>query len=253
MLLKISLGLTILVSLATLYFSHFNVAEKINTVTTERDTALTNEQQARDAESKAKKEATQTRNELEAASKELEDTKTQLGAASTRLQDQEKRANKFAEDLTRTTEERNEAQRELAQWRALGLTPDVIRAQNENLQRVTRERDAFTEENKILARNVNQLQAELSRYTGDREPEVKLPAGLKGQVVAVDPNWDFVVLNIGSDQGVLERGRLLVNRNGQLIAKVQITKVSANRSIANLLPEYRQTGVEVKEGDQVLY
>ena len=65
------------------------------------------------------------------------------------------------------------------------------------------------------------------------------------------PKYDFVVLDIGGNQGVLERGVMLVNRGGKLVAKVRIASVTPERSIANILPEWRQS--EVIEGDQVLY
>jgi cell shape-determining protein MreC len=78
-----------------------------------------------------------------------------------------------------------------------------------------------------------------------------LPAGTKGEIVAVDPKFDFVVLNIGANQGVLPNAKLLVNRNGKLIAKVKITSVEPTRSIANVLSDWKQD--ELSEGDQVFY
>jgi hypothetical protein len=44
---------------------------------------------------------------------------------------------------------------------------------------------------------------------------------------------------------------MLVNRDGRLVAKVQITRVEANRAIANIMPEWKQD--DVLEGDQVVY
>jgi cell shape-determining protein MreC len=72
-----------------------------------------------------------------------------------------------------------------------------------------------------------------------------------GKVLVVDPKYDFVVLNVGGNQGVVENGRLLVNRDGKLVAKLRVTKVEPNRSIANIVPDWKQS--EVMEGDQVVY
>jgi chromosome segregation ATPase len=251
MLLKISLGLAILVGLGTIYLTHFQVAPKIATITQERDEA----QKAREAaDAKAReqeKNAKNAKTALDATKKELNDTQGALKTESGKRTEQEKRANKLAEELSKTTEERNEAQRDLAAWKALGLPIDAIRSQKEDFKRALDQRDAFAEENKIFARENKQLKAELRRYTGDQEVEPKLPAGLKGKVVAVDPKYDFVILDIGGNQGVVENGRLLVNRNGRLVAKVKVTSVQPNRSVANILPEWKQD--EVMEGDQVLY
>jgi acyl-CoA thioesterase len=59
-----------------------------------------------------------------------------------------------------------------------------------------------------------------------------------------------VIINVGQDQGVLEHGELLVNRNGKLVAKVRVRSVQKDRSIANVMPGW-QLG-EVMEGDQVI-
>jgi len=68
-------------------------------------------------------------------------------------------------------------------------------------------------------------------------------------VVVVDPKWDFVVLNIGTDQSVLEHGEMLVSRNGKLVAKVIVRTVDKDRCIANIMPGWRLG--DVFEGDLV--
>jgi hypothetical protein len=73
---------------------------------------------------------------------------------------------------------------------------------------------------------------------------------LKGQVLVADPKWEFVVLNIGEDDGVLTDGELLVNRNGRLVAKVRVQSVQKDRSIANLVNGWKLS--DVIEGDLVI-
>ena len=74
-------------------------------------------------------------------------------------------------------------------------------------------------------------------------------ADLKGKIVAVDPKWDFVVLNIGGDQGVLQDGEMLVSRDGKLVAKVIVRSVQKDRCIANVVPGWKLG--DVIEGDEV--
>jgi len=71
-----------------------------------------------------------------------------------------------------------------------------------------------------------------------------------GKIMVADPKWNFVVLNVGENQGVLEDGELLVNRDGRLVAKVKIQSVQKDRSIANVLPGWSMG--EIFEGDQVI-
>jgi len=109
----------------------------------------------------------------------------------------------------------------------------------------------LADEKSILQRNVASLKNKLSKYE-DENRVVAMP-GLKGSVVAVDPKWEFVVLNVGSQQGALEGGLLMVRRGDKLVGKVKIVSVEANRSVANVLPAWKQGDVAVATGDLVLY
>ena len=71
----------------------------------------------------------------------------------------------------------------------------------------------------------------------------------KGKVVVVDPKWDFVVLDIGANKGVLEDGEMLVSRDGRLVAKVIIRNVEKDRCIANIISGWKLG--EIMEGDVV--
>lgn len=249
MLLRISLVIAIVAGLATLYFTHFKVSERITTLTSDVETAQNARQSAEEQQRKAERERRQAREELEKINKELADKNVVLEATATRLAEQERRANQLSEDLTRVTGERNEAQTELAVWRQLEVTPDQVRTAKQDLVRSNEERDRFAEENKILARRNDELMVRLSRYEG-AEIEPKMPP-VVGRILAVDPKYDFVVLNVGGNQGVVPDGKLLVNRDGKLVAKIRVTKVEPDRSIANIMPDWKQA--EVMEGDQVVY
>lgn len=76
-----------------------------------------------------------------------------------------------------------------------------------------------------------------------------LPEGLSGKITAVDPKWDFVVLNIGAKAGVQNGGEMTVSRAGKLIGRVKITKVEANHSIGNMLKAWKKG--DALEGDAV--
>ncbi len=250
MLLKISLALAILVGLATLYFT-MPVKEKIDTLTSTLAATESAKAEAEAAQAKATDEAKKSKAALEATSKELGAVTNMLAAVSTRLTEQEKRANKASTELLAVTEERNEARQELNKWTILGLPPERIREELETKRKLETERTALTAELKTFSRNNTELQARLDRYEGDMEKEVPLPAGTKGKIVAVDPKYDFVVLDIGGNQGILQNAKMLVNRDGKLVAKVKITHVEPNRAIANIMPEWKQD--DVIEGDQVVY
>jgi cell shape-determining protein MreC len=139
----------------------------------------------------------------------------------------------------------------VAAYQGTGMDPQQVRTLRAQLLEVADARDTFAEEAKMLSQRAEDLARRLARYEGPQEPQVELPVGLVGRVVAVDPRYDFVVLDIGAEDGVKEDGQMLVNRNGQLVARVQVTRVEQNRSIANVLPQWKQD--DVMEGDVVFY
>lgn len=250
MLLRISLIIAVIAGLAAGALSHFKVAPKINDLVTQNGQLQQERDTAQAGERAAKKDAREAKNRLDEATKEIASLTNELSVVSAKAVQQEQRANKASQALENTTRERNEAQQELAQWRATGLSPDQIQKTVETLKNITKERDVYLSENNLLLRNNSKLQSKLALLV-DPTYEVPLPPGLKGKVIAVDPKWDFVVLDIGSQQRVLEGGEMLINRDGKLIAKVRITSVEPNRSIANIMPDWKLG--EVKEGDLALH
>ena len=251
MLLKISLGLAILLGLATIFFTHTQLGGKIDDLTTELGTTKTSLDQSQANEAKLRTETKTLRAQVEETTRVLGETTNALAQAQAKVDEQQTRADRAAAELNTVTAERNTAQQELSQWRLFEMTPEQIRNSLSRLRQVERERDVFVTENKALIRNKQDLERRLNRYEGHLEKEVELPAGTKGNIVAVDPKYDFVILDIGREQGVLEDAKMLVNRDGKLIGKVKITSVEPNRAIANVLPEWKQD--EIMEGDQVLF
>ena len=109
--------------------------------------------------------------------------------------------------------------------------------------------EALNEEKVVLQHTITRLKTRLAIYE-DPDKNITMRADLKGKILVVDPKWDFVVLDIGEDQGIKEDGELLVNRDGKLVAKVKVTSVQKNRCIANVLPGWKLG--ELLEGDQVI-
>lgn len=253
MLLKISLGLAILAGLATLYVSHFQVGGKIADLNASLTSTQAELQTSRDENSNLRADNRKIAASLEERTRELGEATNMLATARATVEEQRARADRAVNDLNTVTAQRNEAQQELSQWRLFEMTPEQIRNNLSRLRMVERERDAFTQENLALTRKVDSLQRRLDRYEprGSREPE--LPAGTKGTVVAVDPKYDFVILDIGGNQQLVEGATMLVNRDGRLVGRVRITAVQPDRAIANVMPEWKQSEEdEIMEGDQVI-
>ncbi len=142
------------------------------------------------------------------------------------------------------------AQAELAAYKATGLSPQQAANANKEIKRLQTTVASMDTENKILAQKLKKTENELAIYTKTNWHGPDLPASLTGKVLVADPKWNFVVLNVGEDKGVLKYGELLVNRNGRLVAKVRVSSVEKDRSVANVIPGW-QLG-ELMEGDLVI-
>jgi len=249
MLIRISLIVAIIAGLAVAGLNFAKVTTQIHSLVDDRD------------HEKKVKEDTQnwlraTNKVLVATQKDLSSTKEQLATttkerddAVAQADDLTKKNTTLTDNLKKTTQERDAARDTLAAWNNLGIPIDKIKATLASLKQVTEAREALATENKVLNSRINDLTAELADLKFDQEPV--MPAGLRGKVLVADPKYNFVVLDIGSDQKVVTAGRFLVSRNGKLIAKLKVSSVQPNRSIANVMPGWNLS--EVIEGDQVFY
>ena len=248
MLIRISLIVAIAAGLIAGALNIVKVRDKITTLITQRDDFHTQRDQVQAQLNTTKKDLAKTKDDLTQTQQELTDTKTQRDKAVAEAKTQTTRADGLADKLTKTTQERDDAQAKLAAYQATGLTADQVGSLNKSLNSTRNELEAVKEENGVLQRTVNRLQAQINELIGTNYV-VTLRADLRGKIVAVDPKWDFVVLNIGGDEGVLNDGEMLVSRDGKLVAKVIVRSVQKDRSIANVVPGW-QLG-DIIEGDEV--
>jgi len=248
MLLRISLIVAIIAALAAGALSYVAVTDKIPTLTTQRDQEqkLRKDTQATLAQTKI--ELGKTKSDLAQTKQELSDTKSERDKALVKVEQLQKQSDQLTDKLAKTTRERDDAQNELAAFKATGLTPDQVVKLNKLLKDANVEIAAINQEKAVLIKKVDKLQAQVDYLIGTNS-YVMLRADLHGQILVVDPKWDFVVLNVGENQGILPSGELLVSRSGKLIAKVVVSTVQKDRCIANVVPGWKLS--DPLEGDDV--
>lgn len=249
--LRIALILALLTAAGALVVTQFVTKPKVVELDENLKTTTENLNQTTTAKNKAESEAKAAKAAAEATAKELASTKTERDTAQEEAAKQTARADKLNNDLTTVTKARNEAQQELAQWQALNIKPDQVRVLQADLKKTTEQRDELEVLKKGVEKMLARTEAELRKYKGD-DTVVEMP-GLKGTVVATDSQWNFVVLDVGENGGAKPGGIVMVRRGDKLVGKAKIMTVEANRSIANLLPGWKQGDVAVAAGDVVLY
>jgi len=249
MLIRISLIAAIVLGLAATGLNFSKVKEKITTLQGHLKEETEAHQKFEGQYNRTKSELDKTNVILKATQETLKATEEERNKAVADAATQTKRADKLNEDLTKTRKERDDAQAEVAAYHAAGMTPQQVAAATKEIKKLQDNVAAMNTENKLVSQKLKKTENELAIY---KTPDfhVPLPSALNGKVVVSDPKWNFVVLNVGEEQGVLQYGELLVNRNGRLVAKVKVSSVEKNRCVANILPGW-QLG-EVMEGDVVI-
>jgi hypothetical protein len=249
MLMRISLIIAILAALGAGTLNVLQVRQKINTLITQRDDYHSKLTDTQGKLAKTQRDLDTTKSTLQQTQQQLADSRAAQKKAEDTAAAQVKRADDLNAQLTKVTQDRDAAQAELAAYKATGKSPQEVLQLVALIKQDQDTISAINDEKKVLTRKLLSVQNQLNELIGTNYV-VKLPADLKGQVVVVDPKWDFVVLNIGDDQGVLQDGEMLVSRDGKLVAKVIVRTVEKDRCIANIMPGWKLG--EVYEGDQVI-
>ncbi len=251
MLIRISLIVAILGGLAVAGIDFFVLKDSITKTIADRDSFHQNWQTELGEHHKFEKLAKDTQSKLDKTTQQLAATKQERDNAVAAKDVAEKALTGVKDNLKRTQEDLDAAKDKLAAWDALGIPITQAREILNSLKKVQEEEAALQSEKEIIYAKCQKLQSKLDEILSpNHEPD--MPEGLRGKVLAVDPRYDFVVLNIGDKDGAVMNGRLLVNRNGKLVAKLKITEdVQANRCIANVEPGWKLS--DVMEGDEVFY
>lgn len=75
--------------------------------------------------------------------------------------------------------------------------------------------------------------------------------GLQGRVVSVNPEWRFVVIDLGWD--VINIGDVVsIFRNDHFLGKARVERVQEEVSAASMLPEFVETEVQVNDVVRIL-
>jgi DNA-binding transcriptional MerR regulator len=171
-----------------------------------------------------------------------------LAEANNTIKTREARIDQLTADLTK-------AKQDLAAWEALGIPVNKIKEMIASLEAEKLKNEVLTDEKKMLSRRIASLEAQLAELLGkqtfDDEEGVPMSPNLQAKVVAVDPKWDIVVLDVGKNQDAREGGNMIIYRDGKLLAKVKIRTVSENNSVATIMKGWKI--VDVEEGDLALH
>lgn len=249
MLIRISLIFALILGLAVVGLNFTLVKDKITTLISERDSEKSQKETAQHELATTKTTLNKTQAKLKDTEATLASTQKERDDAVATADAATKKATDLNERLAKTTDDLNTAKARVAQYENTGFKPEQLVTIGKQIKGLQDQLEALNLEKKVLLRSNKRLNDKLAELT---QPDfhVELPVNLKGKVLVADPKWDFVVLDIGDEQGAAVHGELLVSRDGKLVAKLRIETVEKGRSIANVLPGWKLA--EVMEGDAVI-
>jgi len=200
------------------------------------------------AESKAKKavdDLAVAQTALETARKDAEENKKTAEARAGELK-------KTQEELAKTASDARAAQLKLEQLNKVlppGVDPSKI---IEEMKKVQTDLETLNQEKSILSTKLAELESENSSMKKRLQNRVQgeIPKDLVGHVMAVNAEWNFVVLDVGENDGVVANKSMLIYRDGALVGRVKITSVEPSISIGDILPKW--TNGELREGDSAI-
>lgn len=185
---------------------------------------------------------------VNAAEKALNDAKAQISD----MEEQVKTAQDQLAELQGDVQAKDTriAELEAAQTGAVAQTTDSVDAT---------EFEARISEQETL---IEKLQGDLAsarttiedlRTREQQRSQQVMRQGLTGRVLAVNQGWNFVVLNLGDRNGVVNNAEMLVKRGDQMIGKIRITSVEPASSIADIVVNSVPRGLTIQPGDSVIY
>ncbi|MCC7519207.1 MAG: hypothetical protein IT578_08490 [Verrucomicrobiae bacterium] len=219
-----------------------NLEKQIADTNTAQQKAVAEEQAKQAALAKIQSQTKEIAEVKEAADK----TRNDITALQTKSSETEQKLHAVQQDLGAKQAEIEKYTKALPE----GMTIDQVK---DKLQEFKTQFATLDQEKTILKDQLEKLDTEKKKFEDQlkRRAEGKMPPGLTGHVMAVNPDWNFVILDIGADDGVVENASMIVYRDGKLAGKIKITAVEPSIAIADILPEFQQ--VPLQEGDAATF
>lgn len=98
---------------------------------------------------------------------------------------------------------------------------------------------------------LQKVAAELAALRADQEAGL-IRGQFQSRIEKAYNQWGFVIVDGGTDQGVVNRAQLDVYRRGQPICKLLVTSVEPGQSAADIIPGSLAPGQTVQVGDTVV-
>ncbi|MBU1087002.1 MAG: hypothetical protein KKD05_05715 [Candidatus Omnitrophica bacterium] len=170
-----------------------------------------------------------------------------IASLKSKLAKEEKDNSRISEKLNKVNSEFDDVKTQLGQIR---MAKEALENRIIQLKRKKEMVDSVELETIVVDQNSNMsVQATGAQSESLLYKPLPQPAKLEGQVLVVNKEFAFVVVNIGEKDGIKNSEILTVFRGTEILGKVQVERIYDTMSSAVILPE--QTFKDIQEGDIV--
>jgi len=253
---KILVFISIAVSLATAVLGFVNKGT-LATTREQRDGFEQEATQTKQTLDQTKKDLTTATTEKAAVEAERDTFKDQAATAQAnadeakrKVTDLESKISEKEGEITKLTTDKQALEAQIAAASTTAAPVDTTELDN-----LKKEIEAQKIANEAMQTQLDAAKAAAATLEQEKRDRMALTMrdGLQGRVLAVNKAWNFVVLNLGDKNGVINNAEMLVKRGNNLIGKVRITSVEPSTSIADIDVASLPPGVTITPGDNVIF
>lgn len=224
----------------TLVANVTDVTAKLGEAEDKRDESTTKETQSKDARNQAAAAISDSEQKLKIAERALEDVTSELKKVEI-----EKKEIDLA--VTRAFPDGN-----------INTTDDLNATLTMLKDQLTTAQTKKTELNTQLGTAAQAKQVQVAKVKEEETFQVQRAQrlalnSLVATVIAVNKEWDFVMINAGRAHGVAADASLLVKRGNTRIARLRIVTLEDMVTVADLIDESMVKGIDVQPGDKVIF
>ncbi len=194
----------------------------------------------------------QTRANLENTKQELARTTDELNSTKISLDTARAEIASLNNDLSRTREELASAQGQVEQLRGeIGGLRGQIAELNDTIAKKDTEFQALQGDHELVKKQLSLAQNEIDVLKGKGTIEELI--GKTADIVWVNSDWNFVILNKGRFDRFVPNLKAVINRDGEYIGTVTLIDVKENISIADINTADLMEGFKIQEGDEIFF
>ncbi|GEM_PF-1332423 len=234
--------------------------QQLRVALSENDDLKARLDETQQAKTKADTELTGLRKEYAAAQEKLVQAVASQETLSHSVEDRQKEVERLTKELDRVQTEHKETTTKLSE---LQSERESMKRQLTELEQAKGELESKVVElsqqptvelDKVLVTGETKLSAGVKpAMTATAAPAVSAASGARsipnGQVMVVNREYDFIVMNLGKSHGLSIGQEFQIVRGAEVLGKVKVEKVYDELSAAAILPESRKDSI--REGDTV--